>query len=456
MSLFVGLNTGLSALRAAQVGLDTASHNIANSATPGYTRQRVELAAMRPFDSPDGMIGTGVDVVRIQRLRDQFLDARVRSTAADFARTDVTADLLGRAEALTGEPDNGISGPLATLWDRFEDLAMDPDDTAVRRQVLSQLDSLATTVRSTATGWSQLEADATVRRDTTLDEANGILSRIADINNALANADPARVSNDVLDERDLLADRIAELVGGSAVLQPDGTLSVSIGGATSLVTRNVAATLTAVGPDVLADGVPITATLNGEVAALHTFVTTTMPARRASLDAFAADLVSALNTQHALGFRNDGLPGGPLFTATPGAEASSLQVAVAAPSDLAVAGALDLTTGLPAGRDGTNAQALADLRSTGVLGGASLAERLNTLVVDLGTQVQDAQQRAGSTGDLAVSAQVSRQSQHGVNIDEEMVDVLRYQRQLEAASRVMTAIDEALDVLVNRTGVVGR
>ena len=104
--------------------------------TPGYTRQRVELAASIPFDSPDGPLGTGVDVTTIARLRDHFADARVRSTSAEFARLDVRAELLDRTEAITGEPDSGISSELNSLWDAFEDLAMNPTDAAVRRQVI--------------------------------------------------------------------------------------------------------------------------------------------------------------------------------------------------------------------------------------------------------------------------------------------------------------------------------
>ena len=161
MSLHVGLYTGLSALRAAQTGIDTASHNISNASTPGYTRQRVELRASIPFDSPDGPLGTGVEVTTIGRLRDHFADARVRATSAEFARLDVRAELLATTESLTGEPDAGVSTELNALWDAFEDLAIDPQDPATRRQVLNQLDTLSSRVRSVAGAWDQLASDVT-------------------------------------------------------------------------------------------------------------------------------------------------------------------------------------------------------------------------------------------------------------------------------------------------------
>lgn len=454
MSLNVGLYTGLSAIRAAQAGIDTVSHNIANSATPGYTRQRVELAASIPFDSPDGPLGTGVDVTTIARLRDHFADARVRATSAEFARLDVRAELLGTVEDVTGEPDAGISNELNALWDAFEDAAMDPADPAVRRQVLLQLDAVASRVRSAAAGWDQLAADTTTRRDATVTELNGLLAEVAEVNRQVRDQDPTTVSNDLLDRRDAALDRIAELSGATVTRRADATVDVHLGGV-ALVTGTTVQGVSTSGGDLVAGGTPVTAAATGELAALHEFVTSTLPARRAELDAFVDDLVATLNDTHADGHRPDGTSGGPLLT-TSGSSAATLAVAVAMPDELALAGAVSPVTGRPGPLDGTNGQALADLRTTPGAGGTSLNDRLHAMVVDLGATVAGARRSAQAAGDVAVAAEVGRQSQHGVSLDEEMVDLVRFQRQLEAASRVMTAVDQALDTLVNRVGIVGR
>ena len=447
MSLHVGLYTGLSAIRAAQAGIDTASHNVSNVATPGYTRQRVELAASIPFDSPDGPLGTGVDVTTIQRLRDHFADARVRATSGEFARLDVRAELLDRTEAITGEPDSGISRELNALWDTFEDLAMDPSDPAVRRQVLTQLDTLTSRIRSVAQSWDQLASDSASRRDAAVTETNALLAEVAEINRQVADEDPLVLSNDLLDRRDVALDRIAELTGATATRQADNTVEVVLGGVT-LVAGTTVTPVAASGTDLLAGGAPVTAASGGELAALHEFVTTTLPARRAGLDAWVTDLATTLNTQHAAGFTSAGAGGAPLLSLG-GDPAGTVGVAVADVADLAVGGALGLG-GVPGPLDGTNAQALADLRSGG------LPDGLHAMVVDLGAAVAGARRAADAAGDVAVGAEVARQAQHGVSLDEEMVDIVRFQRQLEAASRVMTAVDQALDTLVNRVGIVGR
>jgi flagellar hook-associated protein 1 len=124
---FVGLYTGLSGVRAAQTGIDTTSHNVANAATPGYTRQRVELRAAHSFQSPAGQIGTGVTSSPSRRLRDGFLDDRYRAAIGDHGaqRARRPAD---RLERLTGEPDHGIADKLSRLWEAAETWANDPAD----------------------------------------------------------------------------------------------------------------------------------------------------------------------------------------------------------------------------------------------------------------------------------------------------------------------------------------
>ena len=228
---------------------------MANVSTPGYTRQRVELAASIPFDSPDGPLGTGVDVTTISRLRDDFADARVRSTSAEFARLDVRAELLERSEAITGEPDSGISTELNSLWDAFEDLAMDPTDPAVRRQVLGQLDTLAGRIRSVAGSRDQLESDTAVRRDAAVDGGRtGCSSRWPTSTSRWPTRTRWWVSDDLLDQRDAALDRIAELSGATATRQTDNTVDVALGGVT-LVSGTTVTAVTASGPDLLAGGV---------------------------------------------------------------------------------------------------------------------------------------------------------------------------------------------------------
>src|SRR3712207_4436127 len=163
MSNFFSLNTALTGLRAAQVGLETSTHNISNANTKGYTRQRVEQASRTPYQSAIGLVGTGVDVSGITRSRDAFLDARARASTAQFGFYDGLASLLQRSEAISGEPENGVTTQANEVWAAFEDLALDPSDAASRRQVIAALDALTSRVRSISGQWDVLGADTTTR-----------------------------------------------------------------------------------------------------------------------------------------------------------------------------------------------------------------------------------------------------------------------------------------------------
>lgn len=460
---FVGLHTALSGIRAAQTGLDITSHNVANAHTDGYTRQRVDQATRRPYVSLNGLVGTGVDVAGISRARDAFLDARARTVGAEFSWHDTTAGLLGRTESVLGEPDNGLTAQLGALWDAFDDLALDPGQTASRQQVLSSLDALAGRVRGVATGWDQLATDTAAQLDGAVGEASDLLARVADLNRQIGDLSLRDDSpNDLLDQRDLALDRVSALLGATISTGSDGMVSLHLpaadGTSVALVTGTTAVQLSVEAGAVQAtgaDGVPVEVVARAEVGALHDFLGTTLPERFAALDTFVGELAAALNAQHGAGTDADGNPGGDLLTFDPAAGAArSIRVPPALLGDPRL-----LAAGGPAPsgvHDARNAEALAALRTAEVGGEPPFDSRLRAFVVDLGARVATARGAADAQGSLAVSATVARQGAHGVSIDEEMVSLVAYQRALEAASRVMTAVDQALDVLVNRTGIVGR
>ncbi len=459
MSNFVGLNTALSGLRASQIGLDTSSHNVANANTTGYTRQRVNLQASIPHGSAVGPLGSGVTVTDIARVRDQFLDTRVRTNLSQSGFHDVRSGLLARTEGMLNEPTAGIANTLEDLWGSLEDLALDPSAGAPRRQVLGALEALSSTVRSVASGWDDLERDTGIQLDSRMAEANKILEELAGLNRTIpqqtfGSAKP----NDLLDERDRALDRLAELVGAHATVREDGTSTVMIGGEQVLDGWTATPLRLQGGQVAIGDATaPTVLTTRGEIGAMVDFIVTEMPQRREQLETFVEDFAAALNAQHRSGYDANGNPGVDLlvFDGAVGA-ARSLRVnpdVAADPRTLAAAGAPGAT------HDPTNAIALSGLRKKPVMGGdppQTVNQAYQAIVTDIATGVAAARRSASAQGSLTSSAVVARYGAHGVSLDEEMADVVKYQRSLEAMSRVMSAIDQALDVLINRTGIVGR
>lgn len=456
--MFEGLQIALTGIRAGQVGIDTAANNVANANTPGFTRQRVDLASLAPWRSVSGQIGMGVDVTAISRMREGFLDSRARVTGAASAYASARADLLSQTEDLLGEPDTGIQQAMLGVFDAFDELALDPSNMALRDNVLASFDALAGRMRSVAATWTQLADDARTQLDSSLIEANQLLARVDALNREIAAAGNSP-SNAALDQRDLLLDQLSNTLGVTTETRSNGMVDVLLDGQRLVQTgvtpvRSLAYDTTAgvITADTLT---PITA--GGRVGGLHAFLSTDLPALRDQLDQLALDIRDAVNATNAAGSApgpggvtwTDGGP--PLLYATSAAD-FRLGAGVTG-ADVATA---DL--GTHALHDATNVARFAALRDQNApgLGAPPLDQRLRAMVVGLGNGAADASARASTQQALYANAVAARQSGHGVNLDEEMISLVQHQRALEAASRALTAIDEALDTLINRTGLVGR
>lgn len=455
MSDFVSLYTAFSGLVAAQAGIDTTSHNIANAATVGYTRQHVDLSSRIPYHQRFGLTGQGVDVAAISRARVAGLDVQVRTSASAQGRLDVLAGLLAGTEAAMGEPDTGITRTMSGLWSALDELTLDPPNASARRHVISALGELATTVNAVAEKWELEAKSASNSLSAYVDETNSLLRDVADLNLKILSASPlAGQPNDLLDQRDVLLDELANIAGVTVTTMENGAARVSLDGL-SLVSDGMVSPLS---HDPVTNEISHSSgTLvspGGELAGFQSYLQTELPAFEGELNTFARELADALNAQHALGFTPGGSPGGALLTYTPGTEARSLAVAIADHSEIAAAG-----SGPPVAEyDGLNADMLAALRQSLVADGGALTldDAIRSVVSHVGEMTAAAASGARSQTAMTAAAENSRMQTHGVSIDEEMVNLITYQRAYEAAARVMTAIDQSLDTLINRTGIVGR
>lgn len=449
---FSALHVALSGLQAAQLGMDTTSHNIANASNPTYTRQRIEQRSHFPRTTPQGVIGLGVEVFDVTRSRDRFLDTRARLGSAAAAGLDVRSGLLTRAEDVFADPTGGLPARLSEVWDAFETLALDPPDQASRMQVISSLEEFAADVRNVAKSWEQTITDARASLVEAVDDVNRTLHQIADLNRSIAEGSAQPGSpNDLLDQRDALVDQLAATIGATGA--PAGSLyRVSLNGLSLVEGTTVHELSVDTATAVVSNGTGVEVTAGGAIAGYQTFLQQDVVDLQRKLDVFVTTAADTLNAAHGGGYWSETDAGSGLFAYDPMRPAATLQVVIDDPQKLATA--QDPGPPFPV-FDGRNAAAMADLRHTPV-GGETLEAALRGIIVGLGQVV--ASTSASSQGQAALhgSYEMARESVHGVSIDEEMVAMMQYQRAYEAAARTMTAVDEALDVLINRTGIVGR
>lgn len=454
------LNTALSALRYNRVAMDVASHNIANVATEGYNRRRVDGESMGAPTVParwstyEGA-GGGVRTSAIVRMNDVLLDNRARTEHSSLSYLQLRATALARMESGVGEPgDAGVAAAMADFRSSWQDLGNDPGGNAARGQVLARAESLAGALSAQA---ANVSAEMTTQRLTlqgTVSEVGTVAKELAATNRAISTAalDGVDVS-DLADQRDVLGLRLAELTGGVGLLQPDGTMNVSVAGV-DLVAGSTAGTLR-VATGVTASGAPdgqpvtfaidtgatsttLTADVRGEVGASADLLNTTLPAYAAGLAAVARDLADTVNAAHAAGYDLDGNTGAAFFSYDPLDPAGTLTVAVTARQVAA--------STLPGGvLDGSNAD---------VIGTAGTPEAsYQRLVNGFGTEVASAQRLVRTQSLLTTQVDSAREQLSGVNLDEETVAMLTAQRAYEAAARVMSVMDSVLDTLINRTGI---
>lgn len=455
MSDFISLYTAFSGLTAAQAGINTSSHNVANASTIGYTRQRVDLATRMPYHHRFGTVGQGVDIANISRVRIDGLDTQVRRSASAQGRLDVLADLLAKTESVMGEPDAGITAGLANLWTAFDELTLDPPDASARQHVITTLSQLATNVRGVAEKWDIERQSASNSLEAYVDRTNAMLHDIAQLNRQILDATSLPGEpNDLLDRRDLVMDDLSNIAGVTVTIMDNGAARVSLDGL-SLVSDTMVSPLSYdPGTFQIAHSSGANVTVGGELSGFQSFLQTELPGFEAALNTFARELADALNAQHASGYTPDGAAGGDLLSYTVGREAASLVVAVSHHSEVAAAG-----SGPPVPEfDGMNAEALSALRDSLVADGGTLTidDAMRNIVSFVGEMTAATISGARSQAALTSAAENARMQAHGVSIDEEMVNLITYQRAYEAAARVMTAVDESLDTLINRTGIVGR
>jgi len=452
---FSSLSSALSALRYNRVAMDVASGNIANAATPGYARRQVVGQATGAPALPaiwsrwDGA-GDGVESSPISRMVDPLLDSRARSEHAAGSYLDSRSTSLSRLETALAEPgDNGVASALDSFKAAWHDVANNPGDSAARTQLLGRAQTLRDTITSQATAVDNEWSTQRTGLDADVAEVNQLAGQLADLNRGLRSASVSQTdAGTLLDQRDQLTQRLAELTGASVTINSDTTVDVTVAGQ-QLVSGNTAYAVTASGSADLAGSAadPVVLQVNGAQVTLATgqiggrqqLLGTELPGYMSSLDGFVASLTASVNGQHQNGVDLDGVAGGDFWSGT---SAETLQVAITDPRKIAAADPAK------AGLDNTNAAAMAGLDMG--------AGAYRSLVTSFGVSVASAQQ--GSTNQATLIAQVdaSRESLSGVNQDEEMVNLLAAQRGYEGAARVLTAMDSMLDTLINNTGLVGR
>lgn len=241
------LNSALSGLAAFQRSLETTSNNISNVNTEGYSRQRAELTTMPEQYTGSGFIGSGVRVANIIRSYDQFISGQVRSSTSTFSEVDSFHQLAAQIDNLTADESTGMAPAMKEFFNALNDVTNDPTSIPARQVMISEANSLSYQFNNLNDRFDDMRLQVNTNLNNAVDELNSYAKQIADLNlkitDGIGRSSGAQLPNDLMDQRDVLLNKIAEKADISVVPQQDGSVSVFMGQGQSLIMGSFANTL---------------------------------------------------------------------------------------------------------------------------------------------------------------------------------------------------------------------
>lgn len=380
MGLSIGLDTAVKALRAHQLAVDVASHNIANAQSPGYSRQRVLLRPVG-LDGSDhfsrdnllGRPGFGVDAKDVNRVRDMFLDFQARQSLSGQAQYQALSTPIENAEVVFNDPsDDGISALLGKFWASWHDVVNEPESSAARVALVHATTTFTTRLRAAHDQLTQQRVDLNQSVSSIADQINAKASELASLNLQVQQVElNGDMANDLRDRRDLLLDDLSKLGNISYSEDDSGSQTVYLGTHELVVGTSARRINTADDPlnpgmvklqfAIDNDGVSVSA---GQLKGVLDARDTALPELIGKLNSFASGLINSVNSIHQAGYGLDNATGLAFFS---GSDASNIAVnATLAGNPQSIAAA----TGASQPGNPSNALAIANLQqATNMLSG---------------------------------------------------------------------------------------
>jgi flagellar hook-associated protein 1 FlgK len=334
------LSIGQSALAAAQVGLSTTGHNIANASTPGYNRQVVVQGTAQAQNFGFGFMGQGTEISTVKRIYNEYLGIQVQSAQTSKSGLDSYYAQITQIDNMLSDPASGLSPALQDFFSGIQDLASDPASMPARQSALSTAESMAARFHSLAGRLDEIGQGVNSQILSSVSVINTYAQQIAGLNDAIGRAQRAtgQPPNDLLDMRDQLVLDLNKEIKTTVVKQSDGDYNVFIGNGQPLVVGLKTSTLANVASPTnpgkievayrASDGslsiVGESGFVGGKLGGLIEFRSQSLEPAQNALGRVAIGLAHTFNAQHQLGIDLKGAAGGAFFSvASPAVTASS-------------------------------------------------------------------------------------------------------------------------------------
>lgn len=467
--LYHTLGVGAESLFTSMQGVDTAGHNIANAQTEGYSRQRVNAVFRIPSESRGLVIGNGVVVDNITRAHDRFLEKQLNEVHQDFGEMDAKLETLKRMEGIySPELDASVADEIGSFFNALQDLSSFPDELITRTNVVETADNLINTFRRIDDSLRVAKDDINGRIQGEVEEINVILTHIAELNRSISTLEAGKVgeANDLRDQQDRLLRDLTQRFDINYYRSDNGMLTIRGPGETLLVDRSFKAEMVVSTMEdrtgmfdlqVIESSEKNPRSIRGAITTgrlkslfdIRDNVIEDLLFKNNSMVKGLADNINIIHRKgHGLNDFNS-TTGRDFFALSDDINFAARSVKV---SDI-IAGSTDAisvasTPNAPG--DNVLGNELVRLQNTKIMEGgrSTLNEYYANYVGSFGLEVVRAQHDHDATQVLQSELKARRESVAGVSLDEEATNLLKWQSNYTASSKVITTVDEMLETVL--------
>jgi flagellar hook-associated protein 1 FlgK len=478
ISIFSVATSGINAQR---VAIEVTGENIANVNTPGYSRQNAILEE-RPYSTATGFpLGTGVKVAAVERSYDAMLQNQIINGNSTYQQNLTRQGALQQVEPSFNElSSDGLGTTIDKFFDSWQDLSTNAQGTPERQALLVRAQTMVDTFHQMNANLNSVITAADNSLIGITSDITDKVKNIALVNNQILTTNAVGGNaNELLDQRDYLTQELAKSVGISYSVQQDGTMSISLaGGGQQLVSGLLYSTVYAspktVAPftndiyvTIVGDPPPskmpatdtnITATVGGipfnsqgEIGGTLQIRDSMVPGYLARLDEMAGMLVTSVNNLHTQGYNLIGATGVDFFDPA-GVTGATINMAAGMTSTAIAAGFPTVSDPAPTTPgNNVNALSIAALKNTSMAfsgGNSTMGGFYNAMVSTVGIDVQGAVNVSRQGESFLKQLNTLRESKAGVSLDEELTNLIKYQRAYEGSAKLINIATDMLDVVL--------
>ncbi len=450
MALSRIFDTSRRSLLAYQKALSVTANNVANANNADYSRQRTNFSSVAPDVRGKLSIGNGVQISDIERIRNGILDKQIRDYSENQSFSQKQAGILGSIEALFSEPtEQGLSNMINKFFNSWNNLSVDPTSIALRNSVVNATQQMTGKLENIYEGINSERTDLQKDAENLVGQINNYTKDLKEVNKQIYESSVINNdANDLLDKRDKILKSLSQIVNTQVNIDANGVANVSIGGVFAVdrlhqIDFQVETNQSGKFSVLTEDGNARVTIRKGELYADYNTVNNLIPEYKNQLDTFAYALKDNVNAEHKKGYSLTDSP-------TNGIEffSSYSDGVLKVNSDI-----LKNVKKIAVSSDGTDgnndiAINIAKLQEAKIMDGNTVQDGYQNLVTSVASEKQFQSQNNDTFSLVLSNLEQQQSSVAGVSIDEEMTDILKYQRSYDASAKLITVADQMLQTIL--------